>query len=74
MTMAHTEQLELLNIGRIVEREFPQFKFDTLEELRVHLNDTLGTNIQTGDSLGDVRESIDQAIATKAYNRSMGVI
>ncbi len=72
--MGVVEQLELLNIGRIVEREFPGIQFDSLDELRMYLNQHLGTDIQNGDTLTDVRKDIEEALADKAYKRSMGVV
>lgn len=72
--MAPEEQMNLLIIGRIVEREFPTFSFSNLEELRIFLNNSLGTNIQTGDTLGAVLNDINAALVKKAYDRSIGVV
>lgn len=72
--MGVEEQMNLLLIGRIVEREYPTFTFSDLEELRVFLNNTLGTNIQTGQSLGEVKKDIDAALVKQAYDRSIGVV
>ena len=68
------DDLELINIGRIVEREFPQVQFNTLEDLRVFLNDNIGTNIQNGERISDVRKAIEKALVTIAYDRSIRVI
>lgn len=65
-------QIELVRLGRLVEREFPNFAFVTLEELRVHLNTTLHLNIQRGDHIPAVYENVERAIFKRAFDRAKG--
>lgn len=56
------QQINLVHIGRLIERKFPNTHFDTMEQYRKFLNENLGTNIQTGMLLPDAEAMIRKAI------------
>ena len=68
------EQMNMIKIGRVVEREWPLDEFANLEELRLFINYELMTDIQIGMSLGEVLQKLEAGIMNRNYRRAASVL
>ena len=59
-----------MQIGALVEREYPNLTYNSQEELRVFLNDDLGVDIQQGDSYLAVYRRIEAKLNDRAFDRA----
>lgn len=64
------DQYICMQIGALVQREFPEFEYDDLEELRMFLNEQLGLDIQKGDPLNVTHRRIEAKITDRAFERA----
>lgn len=72
--VAERDQLNLIRIGRMIEREYPDIEFKDMDEMRLYLNKHLGTSITTGMDLGEVATQIFNGRLHTAWLRVYGVV
>ena len=72
--MDESQQMNLIRIGRLVEKEFPDIEFKDMEEMRLYLNTNLGTSITTGMKLGEVATQIVNGRLHTAWRRGYGIV
>ncbi len=69
-----SDQLNLIRIGRMIEKEYPDIEFETLEDMRVYVNEDLGVNIKKGMKFGDVATTIFNGRLHRAHRNTYGIV
>ena len=74
MEQYQIEQMNMIKIGRLIQREWPDDEFADLEEIRMFVNYDLLTEIRVGMALTEVLQILETAIQKRNYEWSMKVV
>lgn len=72
--MEPADQMSLIRIGRMVEKEYPGVEFKSMDDIRLCLNKDLGINIRTGMKLGHVATMIFNGRLHRAHRDTYGIV
>jgi len=73
-TQVENEQLCLIEIGRMIEKEYPTMLFTSLEDMRLYVNADLGINIRHAMPIPDAMHELKTGIRRACYDRARGVV